>query len=245
MPARFRRCIRVGWTVTQIVTVETIVCGVAAMPSVALWMQLAAGTEDSRRLHVILTALFAVPSYVLFALMLMLCSPAATWVTRARTAPGLELRVRDLEWPLLRWARYMVATHVVRALAGWLFRGSPVWTMYLRLNGARIGRGVHVNTLAITDHNLLELGDGVIVGDAVHLSGHTVEGGVVKTGRVVLASDVTVGLGTVIGIGVVAETGCQIGALSLVPKHAHLAAHTTYAGVPARELNVSTSVLHR
>ena len=29
-----------------------------------------------------------------------------------------------------------------RALAGWLFRGSPIWTAYLRLNGARIGRGV-------------------------------------------------------------------------------------------------------
>lgn len=238
MSARLRRSIRVGWTVTEIVTVETIVCGVAAMPSVALWMQFAAWTEGSPRLDVILTALFAVPSYVLFALMLMLCSPAATRITRARTVPGLELRVGDLEWPLLRWARYMAATHIVRAFAGWLFRGSPLWTMYLRLNGARIGRGVHVNTLAITDHNLLELGDGVIVGDAVHLSGHTVEGGVVKTGRVVLASNVTIGLGTVVGIGVVADTGCQIGALSLVPKHARLDAHATYAGVPARRLDV-------
>lgn len=238
MSARLRRGVRVGWAVTEIVLIETIVCGVAAMPSVALWMQLAAWTEDAPRLQMILTALFAVPSYVMFALMLMLCSPAATWITRARTTPGLELRVRDLEWPLLRWARYMAATHVVRAFAGWLFRGSPVWTMYLRLNGARIGQGVHVNTLAITDHNLLELGDGVIVGDAVHLSGHTVEGGVVKTGRVVLASNVTIGLGTVVGIGVVAETGCQIGALSLVPKHARLDAHATYAGVPARKLDI-------
>lgn len=238
MSTRLRRCIRVGWTVTEIVTVETIVCGVAAMPSVALWMQLAVWTPDSPGLRVAVTALFAVPSYVLFALMLMGCSAAATWITRARTAPDLELRLHDLDWPLLRWVRYMVATHIVRALAGWLFRGSPVWTTYLRLNGARVGRGVYVNTLAITDHNLLELGDGVIIGDAVHISGHTIERGVVRTGRVVLASDVMVGLGSVIGIGVVADTGCQIGALSFVPKHAHLDAHTAYAGVPARKLGV-------
>lgn len=236
--ARLRRWIRVASTVIEILTVETIVCGIAAIPSVALWMQLAAWTADSPGRRMTLIALFAVPSYVLFALMLMVCSAAATWITRARTAPGLELRVRDLEWPLLHWVRYMVATHVVRALAGWLFRGSPVWTAYLRLNGARIGRGVYVNTLAITDHNLLELGDGVIIGDAVHVSGHTVEGGVVKTGCVVLASGVMVGLGTVIEIGVKADTGCQIGALSFVPKHAHLDAHATYGGVPARRLGV-------
>lgn len=236
--ARLRLWLRVALTVVEILAVETFVCGAAAIPSVALWMQLVQRTAESPGLRLALGALFAVPSYVLFALMLMLCSPAATWITRARTAPGLELRIGDLDWPLLCWARYMAATHVVRAFAGWLFRGSPVWTLYLRLNGARIGRGVHVNTLAITDHNLLELGDGVIVGDAVHLSGHTVEGGVMKTGRVVLASNVTVGLGTVVGIGVVADTGCQIGALSFVPKHAHLAAHATYAGVPARRLDV-------
>ena len=236
--ARLRRWMRVSCTVIEILVVETIVCGIAAIPSVALWMQLAASTRDSPGLRVALTALFAVPSYVLFALILMACSAAATWITRARTAPDVELRLHDLDWPLLRWVRYMVATHIVRALAGWLFRGSPVWTTYLRLNGARIGRGVYVNTLAITDHNLLELGDGVIIGDAVHISGHTLERGVVKTGRVVLASCVMVGLGSVIGIGVVAETGCQIGALSFVPKNAHLEAGATYAGVPARKLGV-------
>ena len=136
---RLRRWIRVSSTVIDILVIETIVCGVAAIPSVALWMQLAAWTRDAPGLRMALTALFAVPSYVLFALMLMVCSAGATWLTRARTAPGLELRLHDLEWPLLRWVRYMVATHIVRALAGWLFRGSPVWTMYLRLNGARIG----------------------------------------------------------------------------------------------------------
>ena len=88
------------------------------------------------------------------------------------------------------------------------------------------------------DHNLLELGDGVIIGDAVHISGHTIEHEVVKTGRVVLASDVMVGLDTVIRIGVVAATGCQIGALSFVPKDARLDAHATYAGVPVRQLGV-------
>jgi acetyltransferase-like isoleucine patch superfamily enzyme len=121
-------------------------------------------------------------------------------------------------------------------VAGGLFRGSPIWTLYLRLNGARIGRGVYVNTLNIADHNLLEFGDDVIIGGDVHLSGHTVEGGVLKTGRVLLARGVTVGLGSVVEIDVVAGEACQIGALSFVPKHSRLNGHAVYVGIPVRAL---------
>jgi acetyltransferase-like isoleucine patch superfamily enzyme len=70
----------------------------------------------------------------------------------------------------------------------------------------------------------------------VHLSGHTVEGGIVKTARVVLGHGVTVGLGSIIGIGVQAGDRCQIGALSVVPKHTRLEPDAVYAGVPARRI---------
>jgi acetyltransferase-like isoleucine patch superfamily enzyme len=130
----------------------------------------------------------------------------------------------------------MVATHVVRFFAGALFRGSPVWTAYLRLAGARLGRRVYVNSLAVTDYNLLEFGDDVVVGDDAHLSGHTVEGGLVKTAPLRLGSRVTIGLGTVLEIGVEAGDGCQVGALSFVPKHSSLEADALYAGIPARRI---------
>ena len=71
----------------------------------------------------------------------------------------------------------MISTHVVRVLVGTFFRSSPLWTWYMKLNGARIGRGVYINSLSISDHNMLEFGDGVVIGESVHLSGHTVEGG--------------------------------------------------------------------
>jgi serine acetyltransferase len=114
-----------------------------------------------------------------------------------------------------------------------------MWTAYLRLSGAKIGRRVYVNTLAISDHNLLEIGDDVVIGDAVHMSGHTVEAGFLRTGRVRLGSNVTIGLGTVIDIDVVIASRCQIGASSLVPKHSRLEAPGTYAGIPVKRLDVS------
>ena len=224
---------RIGWTAIVIIAVESIVCALAVAPVVAFWLWLTsalAGAALIVRLAAFAVAL--VPSYVAFALGLMGWSPLATWMTRARTPDGVELRITEMDWPLLTWVRYMAATHVVRTFAGSFFRGTPFWTAYLRLNGARLGRGVYVNTTSISDHNLLAFGDGVVIGADVHLSGHTVERGLVKTGRVRLGRGVTIGLGTAVEIDVEAGDGCQVGALSFVPKHARLDAGTIYAGIP-------------
>src|SRR5512136_602098 len=125
-----------------------------------------------------------------------------------------------------------MSSDVVRLLVGAVLKATPVWSFYLRMNGAKLGRGVYVNSLHITDHNLLEFGDYVVIGDGVHLSGHTVERAVIKTGRVRLGHGVMVGLDSIVGIGVEAGPLCQIGALSLVPKYAKLEAGATYVGRP-------------
>jgi hypothetical protein len=63
-----------------------------------------------------------------------------------------------------------------------------MWTTYLPLNDARIGRRVYVNSLALSDYNLLAFGDDVVIGADVHRSGHTVEAAVVRTAGVRLES---------------------------------------------------------
>ena len=95
---------------------------------------------------------------------------------------------------------------------------------------------MYVNSLGVSDHNLLEFGDDVVIGGDVHLSGHTVEGGLLKTGSVRLRDRVTVGLGSVIGIGVTVGSDVQIGAMSLVPKNVTLEGGHVYVGVPAQRL---------
>ena len=106
----------------------------------------------------------------------------------------------------------------------------------MRWNGAKMGRGVHINSLSISDHNMLEFGDGVVLGENVHLSGHTVEGGMVKTGTVKLGRYVTIGLGSMVGINVEAGEKAQIGAMSAVLKGSKLDADSVYVGVPVRKV---------
>jgi acetyltransferase-like isoleucine patch superfamily enzyme len=232
---------RVAWALLTLFVVETLVFGLSVLPAFFFWTWvLSLATPPWPVVRPLVLSASLLPAYLVFAVTLVLLSALSTRVFGWRTKENGVWPVADLEWPLLNWARYMVSTHVVRVFVGTLFRGSPMWTWYLRLNGARIGRGVYINSLSISDHNLLEFGDGVIIGEGVHLSGHTVEAGCVKTGRVRLGRGVTVGLGSMIGIGVEAGERCQIGALSVVPKNTRLEAVAIYAGVPARRIERTT-----
>jgi acetyltransferase-like isoleucine patch superfamily enzyme len=228
---------RVAWTVISIFIVETVTFGASVLPAFLFWSW---GLSWIPRrwplLQPAFVAMSLVPAYLVFSIALVALSALGMRVLGWRTpAPG-AWKVRDLEWPLLNWSRYMISTHVVRVFVGTFFRASPLWTWYVRWNGGRIGRGVYINSLSISDHNMLDFGDGVVIGESVHLSGHTVEGGVVKTGYVRLGRFVTVGLGSMIGIGVEAGEKCQIGALSVVPKYSKLDSGAVYAGVPIKRL---------
>jgi acetyltransferase-like isoleucine patch superfamily enzyme len=227
---------RVACTLVSIVVVEAVVCGVAALPVVIFWFELTALLTADRLVRIAAFSVLLVPSYIAFAMCLMVASALANRVTGARTPLDATMPISEMGWPLMRWARYMVASHVVRVLAGGIFRGSPVWTAYLRLNGAQIGKRVFVNSLFVSDHTLLEFGDDVVIGSEVHLSGHTVEAGVVKTARVRLGRGVTIGLGSAIDIGVTIGDDAQVGALSFVPKHTVLEGGGVYAGIPVRRL---------
>lgn len=233
------RAWRVTWTIISIFLVESLVFGLAVLPAFLFWsfiQRWPLPRPQDTLIEPVIIAMSLVPAYLVFAVALVALSAWSTRLFRWRTVEGGAWRLSDLDWPLLNWSRYMISTHVVRVLVGTFFRSSPLWTWYLSINGARIGKGVYINSLSISDHNMLEFGDGVVIGEGVHLSGHTVEGGVVKTGRVRLGHGVTVGLGSMVGIGVDAGDRCQIGALSVVPKNTVLEPGGVYVGVPVRKV---------
>jgi acetyltransferase-like isoleucine patch superfamily enzyme len=222
-----------AWALATLVIVQGLVCGISLMPVLAVWYFLA-GIVGPNLIGQLAALSFALmPSYVLFALTLMIVSPAAIRLLGWRTPADAAMRLADVDWSLLSWVRYGASIHLVRLVSGTLFRATPLWTMHLRLAGARLGKRVYVNSLAVSDYNLLECGDDVVIGAAVHLAGHTVEAGVVKTARVRLGDHVTIGVGSVIEIGVEIGANAQIGAMSFVPKFARLPGGVVYVGVPA------------
>jgi len=239
MRTQVGRAARVSWALVSVVLVVSIVVGLASIPATLFWTWSQTWFVTSSWLRFFVRGMAIVPTYFLFACTLIPLSALATRMVGWRTPKDATLHIKDYDWPLCDWARYVIVSQIVRVLAGTFFRGTPVWTWYLRLNGARIGRGVFVNTLSIMDHNLIELGDDTIIGSDVHLSGHTVEKGTVKTATLRIGHRVTLGSHSVIGIGVDIGDDCDVGALSFVPKHARLVAGGAYVGSPVRQLNPS------
>ena len=234
---------RVSWAVLTCFVVESLVFGLSALPAVLFWeWHLHWQLPGPFWIRTVLLSMVFIPAYLLFSIALVVLSAASVKVLGWRAPTNSEMIIARLEWPLLNWVRYMVSIHMVRTFAGLAFRATPLWTFYMRLNGAQMGRGVFVNSLWVTDHNLLRFGDDVVIGSEAHLSGHTVEKGIVKTAEVCLGAGVTVGVSSVVGIGVVAEPGSQIGALSLVPKFTRLESGKVYAGIPVHEIHHTEKV---
>ncbi|MEZ5293791.1 MAG: hypothetical protein R2745_22095 [Vicinamibacterales bacterium] len=226
-----------AWTVASFFVVETLTFGLAVLPAFVAWewvLTLLPATRPLLRPSVL--AMSLVPAYAVFAVALAALSAWGSRLLGWRTPPPGEWSIRECPWPVLRWSRYMMSTHVVRVFVGTFFRSTLLWVWYFRWNGATVGRGVYINSLTISDHNMLTLGDGVVIGGGVHMSGHTVEHGMLRTGTVALGRGVTVGVGSVVGIDVTAGEGCHIGALSVVPKHARLDADAVYVGAPVARL---------
>jgi acetyltransferase-like isoleucine patch superfamily enzyme len=236
MTATSRRSARFLWAVVSAVLVETIVTGLALLPAV-LFVHWQSTWSMSTGGRLIVAAMAFAPLYLLCACVLMVASALSTRLLGWRTSAGVELPLREFSWPVLDWGRYLISTHVVRVFAGPAFRSTTIWNWYMRLNGARLGRDVWVNSLSLMDHNLLEFGDGVVIGSDAHVSGHVVERGVLKTAAVRLGAQTLIGTGSVVGIGVEAEPGAQVGALTVVPKFMQLAAGAVYTGVPATRVH--------
>lgn len=229
-----RVLVRVLWAILSGFIVESIIFGLSVLPAAIFWEWHFHWRLPWRWLHTVLLSMAFIPAYILFAISLMILSAAAMRALGWRTPANTEMSIATPDWPLLNWGRYMASIHLVRIFAGVAFRSTPLWTFYTRLNGARLGRRVFINSLLVSDHNLLEFGNDVVIGSEAHLSGHTVEYGKVKTAGVRLGDGVTVGASSIVGIGVEAGPNCTIGALSLVPKFSKLEGGQTYAGVPVR-----------
>lgn len=229
-----RRNARVAGGVTALVVVESLVFGLAALPAIGFWTWVANqpvfGPDWVRTL---LLAISVAPAYIIFSCALMALTALACRVLGWRTPEG-EHSIRDLEPEVVQWAKYNAASHVVRVICGELFRATPIWRLYLKGMGASIGSGVHVNTAAVYDINLITMGDNVVVGGRAQVTAHLVEDGIVKARPVVFEEGVTVGTASIVSPGVRVGPRGRIGALSFVTKDTQVPSDTAYGGVPAR-----------
>jgi non-ribosomal peptide synthetase-like protein len=154
---------------------------------------------------------------------------AAKWILIGRWQPQ-RIRV----WSLAYLRFWIVKTLVVANPLARLCQGSPLYVLYLRALGAKIGPGVTILTTHVpvcTD--LLTIGPGSVIRKNTYLNGYRASSGVIETGAVTLGADVFVGENTVLDIDTAVGDGAQVGHASALHAGQVVPAGQCWHGSPA------------
>ncbi|MFJ8590638.1 Pls/PosA family non-ribosomal peptide synthetase [Streptomyces sp. NPDC093598] len=142
------------------------------------------------------------------ALLLVLCAlpVIAKWLLFGRFTPR-RFRV----WSLTYFRFWLVKT-LIRSSPLVLFAGSPLYPLFLRALGARIGAGVTILSRSVpVCADLLTVGDGTLVRKDALISCYHAADGVIETGPVTLGRGAVVSEVTVLDIGTRLGDGSRLG----------------------------------
>ncbi|HET7902309.1 MAG TPA: Pls/PosA family non-ribosomal peptide synthetase, partial [Candidatus Nanopelagicales bacterium] len=126
--------------------------------------------------------------------------------------------------------RVWTAERLAEELGAANLAGAPLMRWYARLLGADVGRHVDLHSIPpVTGH--LVLGDGCSIEPEVDLSGHWVDGDVLRIGAVRVGADARVGARSTLAPGAVVGDGAEIAAGSAV--FGEVPTGQLWAGAPA------------
>ena len=154
-------------------------------------------------------------------------------------------RLRAGSYPLWGWTyyRWWLADRLIEGAPAYMLSGSSLHNWWLRALGAKVGRDVIVGSITLRVPDLLTIGDGVSIGNAVNLENARVERGRLLLGHIEIGDDASVASFAVL------EGNTAVGASGHVEGQAALAdgvrvpAARVWGGSPARDLGPFVSQL--
>ena len=115
-----------------------------------------------------------------------------------------------------------------------LFTGSPIYPLYLRTLGAKIGKGVTILSRSVpVTTDLITIGAGTLIRRGSSLAGYHATSGKLQFGRVTLGRNVFIGEASTLDINTSMGEGAQLGHSSALASGQHVPAGERWHGVPA------------
>jgi non-ribosomal peptide synthetase-like protein len=161
----------------------------------------------------------------------------AKWILVGRWKP------HSIQVWSLAYVRFWCVKTLMRANPLVLLAGSPIYSAYLRVMGAKIGRGVAVYSPTTVCTDLLTIGEGSIVRKDSQVPGYHAVAGVIEIGPVTLGKDVIVGEQTVIDINTSIGDRARLGHSSSLHAGQRIPEGERWHGSPAR-LSEPTEAAH-
>jgi len=160
---------------------------------------------------------------------------AAKWLLIGRWKPH-SIRI----WSLA-YVRFWIVKSLIRANPiGYLFVGSPLYGLYLRALGAKVGPGVLILSRRIpvcTD--LLTIGARTVIRNEALFNGYRAHAGRIEIGPVTLGQDVFVGEMAVLDINTSMGDGAQLGHSSALLRGQTVPGGERWHGSPAQRTEVN------
>ena len=113
-------------------------------------------------------------------------------------------------WPFLRWWLAQRATAPALEVLHHA-RGSPLANLAWRLLGARVGAGAVVDTVGISEADLVEIGENALIGDGARLCAHRFVPGAIVFGRVQVGAGAVVNPHAAVMADSVVGAGAELG----------------------------------
>lgn len=147
---------------------------------------------------------------------------------------GRWRRQRIRIWSLA-YVRFWTVKTLVTLSPLVLFAGSPLYVLYLKALGARIGRGVVVfSRHAPVCTDLLTIGDGAVIRKDAFLTCYRASAGWIQTGAITVGRDVFVGEKSVLDIETSLGDGSQLGHASSLHEGQTVPVRERWHGSPAQ-----------
>ncbi|SFT64609.1 Pls/PosA family non-ribosomal peptide synthetase [Arthrobacter sp. ov118] len=156
----------------------------------------------------------------------------AKWILVGRWKPG-HIRL----WSVA-YLRFWLLKTLTRANPLVLFAGSPIFVVYLRLLGAKIGKGVVIFSRKVPAcPDLLTVGDNTVIQKNSSFLCYRARSGMIDTGPVTLGKNVLVSEKTTLDIGTSMGDDTQLGHSSSLQTPQAIPAGQIWHGSPARRTN--------
>jgi non-ribosomal peptide synthetase-like protein len=155
---------------------------------------------------------------------------ALKWLIIGRYRPGDHPL-----WSLFVWLDEIVNSCQEQLAGEWLMNkalGTALMPAYLRALGADIGRGVWCETLAITEFDVVRVGDGCAINRGACLETHLFHDRLMRIGPNDLGNGSTLGPHSATLPDTTLGAGCVVGARSVVLRGEDIPGGTSWHGVP-------------
>jgi hypothetical protein len=149
---------------------------------------------------------------------------------RPRLEPG---RYPLRSFLTIQWAWSMVFHRIALFFLPFLVP-SFIGNTYYWLSGAKLGKGVQINSAHLNDAGSVTLGDRVVIGGKAIINAHLTEKGELVMAPVSIGNDALIGMGSVIQPGCTIGNGAVVASRAVVPKWTNIPEGEVWAGIPAR-----------